>query len=294
MRDAWFSHEKGSILLSHLTIEHGRSATPRMQVFWVDAFTSRPFSGNPACVCPLDSPAVDDQIMQNVAAEMNVSETAFVVPRSDGFSIRWFTPKAEVTLCGHATLASAHILWESSRVPPTIPIVFHSKSGDLRARKVGVTVELDFPQRSVETTQQSEIVNEGLGIAPTFTGKDDKRYLLEIDEPQLLRTLTPNFAMLSGADRGAFMVTCKSDANEYDFLCRFFAPGVGIPEDPVTGSAHCYLAPYWSAKLGKKVLRSYQASARGGQMECEVVANGRVLLRGQAITVAEGHLKVTS
>lgn len=263
-----------------------------MRIFWVDAFTSKAFSGNPACVCLLDSSPVDDHFMQHVASEMNVSETAFVGPAPNGFSIRWFAPGTEVALCGHATLASAHILWDLSLVSPSLPVVFSSKSGELRARRIGNRVELDFPQLSVDPAEENEIANEGLGIAPTYTGRNDKRYLFEIAEPSVLRKLTPDFAVLSHADRGAFMVTSRSDVNDYDFLCRFFAPGVGIPEDPVTGSAQCYLAPYWSRKLGKTVLRSYQASPRGGELECEVAGADRVLLRGQAVTVAEGRLNV--
>lgn len=265
-----------------------------MHVLWVDAFTSKPFSGNPACVCLLESPTISDQFMQDVASEMNVSETAFVAPTPAGFSIRWFTPKAEVPLCGHATLASAHVLWESSIVEPSIQVEFASKSGQLLARKVGECVQLDFPRLTVVRAEENRFVNEGLGISPVYTGKNDKRYLLEIADPQLLRNLNPDFSVLSRADRGTFMVTSRSDVGEYDFLSRFFAPGVGIAEDPVTGSTHCYLAPYWSRKLGKTVLRPYQASSRGGEMECEVVGNDRVLLRGQAVTIAEGHLKVTS
>jgi len=261
-------------------------------MFWVDAFTSLAFAGNPACVCLVESASIADQRMQSIATEMNVSETAFVARTPAGYSIRWFTPRQEVPLCGHATLATAHILWEQSLVPDDTPVVFQSKSGELRARNVNHRVELDFPQLFVQPADESEVVNRGFGFKPIYTARNDRRYLLEIEDAGQLRRLTPDFSTLREADRGAFMITCKSDTPEYDFLCRFFAPGVGIDADPVTGSAHCYLAPYWSRKLRKPMTRSYQATKRGGELECEVTGNDRVLLRGSAVTIASGNLRV--
>lgn len=265
-----------------------------MEIHQVDAFAGRLFSGNPAAVCIVDNAKIDDSTMQNIAAEMNLSETAFVIGDGGGYTIRWFTAETEVPLCGHATLASAHILWETNRVSPQRSIMFRSMSGDLGARLRAGRVELNFPQKSVETTGANGLIDRALGISATYTGKDTRRYLIEIDEPQRLRSLNPDFGLLAQCDLAAFMVTCKSDDPAYDFLSRFFAPGVGIEEDPVTGSAHCYLAPYWSSKLGKTVLRAYQASQRGGEIECEVIDGGRVLLRGDATTVFSGELKLTT
>ena len=261
-----------------------------VRLYQVDAFTAKPFSGNPAGVCVIDDEPIGESVMQKVAAEMNLSETAFVEPRPDGYSIRWFTPKVEVTLCGHATLASAHILWETGRVDAKSDIPFHSKSGILTARPAAGKIELNFPQIAIEPAAPNELVNRAFEITPVFTGKNGPRLLIEIADPKKLRTLTPDFQLLLQADLKTFSITCKSDVPEYDFLSRFFAPAVGIPEDPVTGSAHCYLAPYWSGKLGKKVARGFQASPRGGEVECEVVGLERVLLRGQAVTVFAGTL----
>lgn len=257
----------------------------------VDAFTNRKFSGNPAAVCLLDRPRPDDW-MQQLAMEMNLSETAFLLPEGNGFRLRWFTPAVEVALCGHATLASAHALWESRRHPLNNPILFHTKSGQLSAEKDGDWIELDFPALPVKPCDPPTGLVECLGVAPAFIGNYGMDYLCEVADEPTLRGIKPDMARLCTIRSRGVIVTCRSQDARYDFVSRFFAPAAGVPEDPVTGSAHCALGPYWSAKLGKTDLLAYQASRRGGVVRVRVRGN-RVRLGGQAVTVWRGELEVS-
>jgi PhzF family phenazine biosynthesis protein len=263
-----------------------------MQLYQIDAFTDQPFHGNPACVCILDQPQ-DDAWMQSLSAEMNLSETAFVLKQSNGFGLRWFTPTKEVSLCGHATLASAHILWEDGCVPPAEKIEFHTLSGLLTIRKDGPWIEMDFPARLVSPADPNSELNQALGITPTHTSKrtveKGAAYLLEVETEEIVRTMMPDFARLLATDARTVIVTSRSGDAAYDFVSRFFGPAIGINEDPVTGSAHCYLAPYWSARLNKHSLLGLQVSKRAGVVGCEWKGE-RILLRGQAVTIFKGEL----
>jgi len=254
-----------------------------MKTYIVDAFTKIPYAGNPAGVCILDY-ELPDNLMAKIAREINHSETAFLLKIDNVYSLRWFTPTTEVSLCGHATLATAHILYETGFLKSNEQIKFDTKSGVLTARITNNMIELDFPQMFVDDCESNEIIEKAFDIKPVYVGRNDKRYLIEIDSIERLKTIEPDFQLLQKSDRGGFIITAKSDGN-YDFYSRFFAPGVGINEDPVTGSAHCYLAPYWSKKLNKSKMLAFQASERTGIMECELLDNNRVLLRGHAITV---------
>ena len=257
-------------------------------IFQVDAFATKPFTGNPAAVCLLDKEAEADW-MQAVAAEMNLSETAFVAPQADGFGLRWFTPATEVDLCGHATLASAQVLWETGRLTEDDTANFHTRSGVLTAKRAGDWIELDFPATPAEPIESPPGLSDLLGSVPKFVGRSRFDLLLELTDAEELRDLNPDFAGLSSLPVRGFIVTTKSDVPEYDFLSRFFAPAAGINEDPVTGSAHCALAPFWGERLGKSEMTAFQASARGGVVKV-VLAGERVLLRGQAVTVLHGEL----
>jgi len=263
-------------------------------ILHIDAFTSEPFKGNPAAVCLLDEPRPTEW-MQDVAAEMNLSETAFVVPRQDGgFDLRWFTPKIEVPLCGHATLASAHALWETGRLAQDKEARFHTLSGWLIARRDGDRIEMDFPALLVNRAELPKAVEEALDIMPLAVlanrRKDgsDGNFLVELESESTVRDVKPDFEKLRRAVNVGVIITARGDS-KYDFVSRYFACYAGIDEDPVTGAAHCMLAPYWSAKLGKDALSAYQASARGG--EVGVKFNGdRVVLGGDAVTVLRGSL----
>jgi len=256
-----------------------------MRTFIVDAFTDKPYSGNPAGVCILDY-ELSDNLMLNIAREINYSETAFLLKQNNTYSLRWFTPKTEVAICGHATLATVYVLYETGIIDKNKLIEFNTKSGILKARLTNEMVELDFPQLFVEQCESNEIIEKAFDIKPVFIGKNDKRYLIEIDNVEKLKKLKPDFNLLQKSDRLAFMITAKSNDN-YDFYSRHFAPGVGINEDPVTGSLHCYIAPYWSKKLNKTKLLGFQASERSGIVECEIANNNRVLLRGKAVIMNE-------
>jgi PhzF family phenazine biosynthesis protein len=263
---------------------------PRVKCWQVDAFTDRPFAGNPAAVCLLDAPAPADW-MQSVAAEMNLSETAFVRPLERGWELRWFTPAVEVDLCGHATLASAHALWEAGVAPAGEPLRFHTKSGVLTCTWGGEAIELDFPSLPAQQTAPDAGLLEALGVAaPRFVGRAKFDELVVVDSPAELRGLAPDFRRLAECPARGAIVTAPSDDPRYDFLSRYFAPAEGIDEDPVTGSAHCTLAPYWSARLGRPDLAAWQASRRGGlvRMRC---APDRITLIGRAVTVWEGELR---
>lgn len=263
-----------------------------MKIYHVDAFTDSLFKGNSAGICVLDKDDIKDELKKQIAAELKHSETAFIWLKNNNETIlRWFTPEKEVDLCGHATLASAHILWEEDYFKKNEKINFITKSGNISALLNGDMIEMDFPQLFVNECPENALLNKAFGIKPVYIGKNDKRYLLEIEDANQLRKLEPDFELLKKADLGAFIITCKSDKAEYDFLSRFFAPYVGIPEDPVTGSAHCYLAPYWSKKLNKKKLIGFQESRRTGLLECELQENDRIKLRGKAITFYEGIMR---
>ena len=257
-------------------------------LYIVDAFASGPFTGNPAAVWLLESSA-DAGWMQFVAAEMNLSETAFLVPRKDDFDLRWFTPITEVDLCGHATLASAHVLWETEWLPGNEPARFHTRSGVLTATRAGNWIEMDFPATPPEPTEPPPGLSDLLGSVPRYVGRTPFDLLVELTDEEELHELSPDFAALSELPVRGFIVTTRSADDQYDFLSRFFAPAAGVQEDPVTGSAHCALAPYWAEQLSKANMTAYQASRRGGVVDMEMAGN-RVKLRGQAVTMLRGDL----
>jgi PhzF family phenazine biosynthesis protein len=264
-----------------------------MKIFQVDAFTDTPFKGNPAAVCLMEGEK-SEAWMQSVAMEMNLSETAFVQREDHGFRLRWFTPVTEVSLCGHATLAAAHVLWEEG-LDTREEAVFHTTSGVLTARKADLWIELDFPSRRVVRAEKNPRLNEALGASPLYTGRFETpnglMFLLEIEGEDAVSNLKPDFGALVLAGARAVIVTSRSSRPEYDFCSRFFAPGVGINEDPVTGSAHCYLTPYWADKLGKQDLVGFQSSRRSGVVGCSLHGE-RVRLRGKALTIFRGELVV--
>jgi predicted PhzF superfamily epimerase YddE/YHI9 len=253
------------------------------EIFQVDAFTDKPFAGNPAAVCVLPE-AADEVWMQDVANEMNLSETAFLVQQEDGYNLRWFTPAVEVDLCGHATLASAHILWEQGLLPPDAQARFFTRSGLLSAVRKASWIELDFPAEPEEQTAIPETLFRALGVDAQYVGKNRFDFLLEFESAETIRKMIPDFTLLRAISARGFIVTSRSDSSEYDFISRFFAPAFGVNEDPVTGSAHCCLGPYWAKKLGKETLTAFQASARGGVVKVRV-GDDRVYLGGQAVTV---------
>ncbi|MPZ50008.1 MAG: PhzF family phenazine biosynthesis isomerase [Dehalococcoidia bacterium] len=257
-------------------------------IIQVDAFTDRPFTGNPAAVVLLDSRR-DGRWMQAVAREMNLSETAFVHRRGDYFDLRWFTPTVEVQLCGHATLAAAHVLWETGGLEPDKIAQFTTHSGVLTARRDGDWIELDFPATPESPMAAPLELTQALGVTPIYSGKSAYDYLIEVESEEAVRALKPDFGLLAKVQARGVMVTAPSSRPQYDFVSRFFAPALGIDEDPVTGSAHCCLGPYWRKKLGKTEFLAYQASKRGGTVRVKL--NGdRVLLGGQAVTVMRGEL----
>jgi PhzF family phenazine biosynthesis protein len=256
--------------------------------FQADAFTHFPYAGNPAAVCLLTE-AQPDHWMQAVAAEMNLSETAFLLPEGDGYRLRWFTPKVEVDLCGHATLASAHVLWEAGIVEPQEMIRFYTRSGLLTATREGQWVKLNFPVQNVQNVPPPPDLLEALGVAPSFIGWDKADYFIEVASEEIVRNMQPDFTRLAKVKTRGVIVTSASSMREYDFVSRFFAPAVGINEDPVTGSAHCSLTPYWANKLGKNEMYAFQASSRGGEIKVHLEGD-RVVIAGQAVTVISGEL----
>jgi len=227
--------------------------------------------------------------MAGVAAEMNLSETAFLYDQDGGYNLRWFTPTVEVELCGHATLASAHVLWESGYLAPQEQARFHTFSGLLTAERKEDWIEMDFPAEPASSSNAPDELTDALGVTPLYVGKNRFDYLLEIDSEDALRALTPDFGLLAKVTCRGVGVTSRSTTDEYDFVSRFFAPSSGIPEDPVTGSAHCCLGPYWAERLGKHKLIAYQASARGGVVRVGLQGD-RVILGGQAVTVMRGEM----
>jgi predicted PhzF superfamily epimerase YddE/YHI9 len=252
----------------------------------VDAFTDKPFAGNSAAVCVLPE-SRDESWMQSVALEMNLSETAFLVRQAVGYQLRWFTPAVEVDLCGHATLASAHALWEEGRLRPDEQARFYTRSGLLTARRSGDWIEMDFPAKPEEAAPAPDGLIEGLGASAKYVGRNAFDYIVELDSEETLRRLKPNFTLLEKIPVRGVIVTSR--AADYDFVSRFFAPASEINEDPVTGSAHCCLGPFWQARLNKTEFVAYQASARGGVVRVRLEGD-RVLLGGQAVTVLRGEL----
>jgi len=263
----------------------------KLPIFTVDAFTDKAFSGNPAAVCLL-SENIYDSVMQNIAFEMNLSETAFVLKEEEGYNLRWFTPAAEVDLCGHATLSSAHILWQEGLSKHNEAIHFKTKSGLLITRMIGDEIEMDFPAISEkEVPYPKDLIQALGGVHPKYVGMTKWNYLVEVDSEDAVKTLKPDYATMLELPGWGTMVTAKSDSGEFDFISRFFAPEKGVPEDPVTGSAHCALGPYWQKRLGKKDFSAYQASPRGGRVGVRVEGD-RVFLTGKAVTVIKGEINI--
>ena len=261
-----------------------------MRLLQIDAFTSEPFKGNPAAVCFMDGER-DDRWMANVAAEMNLAETAFLRPRDDGWSLRWFTPTVEVDLCGHATLASAHAIW-SEGISSNAVLRFHTKSGVLTAARDGAFIELDFPAKRDEPIAAPAGLLDALGTThATYVGRNQFDYIVELPSEKDVHNLRPDNGVLRQLPVRGIIVTSRADAGEYDFVSRFFAPGSGVDEDPVTGSAHCCLTPYWAQRLGKTEMNAWQASPRGGAVRVRLEGD-RVKLAGHAVTVLRGELVV--
>ncbi len=260
-----------------------------IRVVQVDAFTNRPFAGNPAAVCVLQQ-EMPEQWLKDVAREMNLSETAFLNPHDGGYNLRWLTPAVEVDLCGHATVASAHVLWEDGHLPEGKQARFYTRSGLLTADRQGEWIELNFPAKIATAAKPPAELLPALGVdAVRFVGRNAFDYLVEVDSEKTLRELAPDFTALGKLGVRGVIVTARAEGGEYDFLSRFFAPGAGVNEDPVTGSAHTALGPYWAERLGKREFTAYQASARGGVVKVRLEGE-RVILGGQAVTVMTGEL----
>jgi PhzF family phenazine biosynthesis protein len=259
-----------------------------VKIIQVDTFTDKPFSGNPAAVCILPEQR-DERWMQNVAREMNLSETAFLYRQKDGFSLRWFTPAVEVELCGHATLASAHVLWEENYLKSDEQARFYTLSGPLIAKRKGDWIELDFPTEPEEQASYPAELIKALGVTPKYVGKNRFDYLVEVDSEETVINIRPNFALLETIPTRGVMVTSIANSSGYDFVSRFFAPRVGINEDPVTGSSHCCLGPFWKNRINKDEFIAYQASERGGILRVRVRGE-RIYISGQAVTVFRGEL----
>lgn len=271
-----------------------------LTVIQVDAFTNKPFSGNPAAICVTEKP-LDDGLMQAIATEMNLSETAFLHPIENGYSLRWFTPATEVDLCGHATLAAAHVLWHEGHIAPTDTARFNTRSGWLSAvQKEDGWIEMDFPTRPVRSAHVMPQLISALCCGGNIrsVSKNDTNYLVELHSETALQGLEPNFDEMSKLPVQGIIATAAADAEGYDFVSRYFAPSVGVNEDPVTGSAHASLAPYWQEKLEKSHMLAQQVSKRGGVVRVECVETGsegeaieeRVLISGQAVVTLKGEL----
>lgn len=257
-------------------------------LFQIDAFTREAFRGNPAAVCLLQQEA-DASWMQALAMEMNLSETAFVWPQTEGFGLRWFTPAVEVKLCGHATLATAHVLWQQGWLKPGQIAQFHTKSGLLTAQQQDGLIVLNFPATIASPADEPPGLLAALGLTEGTIYSNGTDYLVQVADETQVRQLQPNFAALKLVQARGVMVTAASQQPQYDFVSRFFAPAVGVNEDPATGSAHCALAPFWAERLGKTKLSAFQASARGGELVVEALG-ARVTLAGSAVTIFEGRL----
>lgn len=255
----------------------------------VDAFTGAPFAGNPAGVCIMEAER-DKHWMQLVAREMNHAETAFLLLRKDHVALRWFTPTVEVDLCGHATLGSAHVLWDTERIPRGETIRFRTRSGVLTATQDGAWINLDFPSLPCDWADVPPGLSDALGAKPAAAAVSKFDLLVELEDEKTVRELAPDLALVAKFPYRGIIVTAKADKDDdYDFVSRFFAPQSGVPEDPVTGSAHCALAPYWGERLGQSEMIGYQASPRGGTVKVSVKGD-RVMLGGQAITTLKGEL----
>ncbi len=265
-----------------------RDDTEGLELFQVDAFADKPFTGNPAAVLILPE-AAGETWMQDVALEMNLSETAFLVARDDGFDLRWFTPAAEVDLCGHATLASAHVLWETGLLGAGEEARFHTRSGLLTAKRRGGRIELDLPAEPDEPVGADPMLEAILGVVATYVGRNRFDVLVEIESEDELRRLKPDLGALGQLPVEGCIVTSLASSEGIDFVSRYFAPRFGIDEDPVTGAAHCCLGPFWSRRLGRSEFVAYQASRRGGVVHVRV-AGDRVHLGGSAVTVLRGEL----
>lgn len=259
------------------------------KIVQVDAFADRPFAGNPAAVCVLSAPR-DDRWMQDVAREMNLSETAYVIPEAGTFGLRWFTPEVEVDLCGHATLASAHVLWEEGHLPTDATARFQTRSGLLTARRDGPWIEIALPSMPIGTAPAPvDELSAAIGAPVVFAAFNQCDCLVELESESALRALRPDITKLAAIAVRGIIVTARAETAGFDFVSRFFAPRLGVNEDPVCGSAHCCLGPYWSDRLGKTALVGYQASARGGVVRVRV-EGPRVYLGGRAVTVLRGEL----
>jgi len=260
----------------------------RTSIFQIDAFTTRRFTGNPAAVMPLDA-YLEDAQLQAIAAENNLAETAFLVPEHGDYRLRWFTPTTEVPLCGHATLASAAVVMERLE-PGRLTVVFHSASGPLTVKRTATGYVMDFPVRLSEPLSAPAGLAEALGAVPIEAFVNEFNYLAVLENAQALRDLKPDMPALARMDRPGVIVTAPGDGT-YDFISRYFAPAKGIPEDPVTGAAHCMLAPYWARRLGKTEFRAFQASQRGGEIICRLV-HDRIELEGNCVFYLEGHVEI--
>lgn len=262
----------------------------RTPLFQVDAFTSRLFAGNPAAVMPMER-FPDDAVMQAIAAENNLAETAFLVPQGEDYRLRWFTPTVEVPLCGHATLASAAVVMERLKTGRT-KVVFHSASGPLTVmRQASGGYVMDFPARRSARADAPAGMREALGVAPVEVYVNSFNYMAVLDSEKTVRSLKPDMAAVARLDRSGVIVTAAGEGGGYDFVSRYFAPAKGIPEDPVTGSAHCSLAPYWAERLNKTAFKAFQASKRGGEVGCRLVGE-RVELEGSCVFYLEGTAEV--
>ncbi|WP_437959384.1 PhzF family phenazine biosynthesis protein [Sorangium sp. So ce119] len=262
-----------------------------LRITQVDAFTGKPYRGNPAAVCVLPE-ARPAAWMQAVAREMNLSETAFLVGRGDGgYDLRWFSPAVEIALCGHATLASAHVLWETGQLAPDAQARFSTQSGLLTAsRRDDGWIELDFPAKRQERSEPPPGLEQALRVEPLYIGRNALDYLILVGSEDEVRAARPDFGQLATVPARGVIITSRSSSRDFDFVSRFFAPAAGVNEDPVTGSAHCCLTPFWAARLGKTEMVAYQASARGGVVRVRLRGD-RVDLAGQAVTILEGELR---
>lgn len=254
----------------------------------VDAFSAEPFAGNPAAVCVLPRPA-DERWMRLVAREMNLSETAFLHPVADAYALRWLTPTTEVRLCGHATLAAAFVLWETGALAPGTPARFDTASGRLTCTREGDWIAMDFPAKRCTACPPPAGLAAALGCEVDWVGANGMDYLVAVRDEPLLRGLEPNMSLLAGLPVRGVIVTSRAGTPEFDFVSRFFAPAAGVPEDPVTGSAHCALGPWWGERLGRNALTGMQVSARGGVVGVEVRGD-RVTLRGRAVLASRVEL----
>jgi PhzF family phenazine biosynthesis protein len=260
----------------------------RTKIFQLDAFTTRRFAGNPAAVIPLER-FLEDTVLQAIAAENNLAETAFLVPEGDNYRLRWFTPMTEVPLCGHATLASSAVVMERLE-PGRTKVIFDSASGPLTVNRTETGYVMDFPVRRSAPVSTPPALAEALGVDPVEVVVDAFNYLALLENSQQVRELAPEFSAIARLDRGGVIVTAPGDGS-YDFVSRYFAPAKGIPEDPVTGGAHCALAPYWAQRLNKTAFRAYQASRRGGEILCRLMGD-RVELEGACVFYLEGEVEI--